>query len=58
MVLGVVFCVKNYFSGVTQHNFSGVTLTTAAACVVVGLSSLWILTLGFLSAQFHVSHLP
>lgn len=57
MALGVVFCVQNYFSGVTQHNFNGVALASAAARVVVGVSSLMIFTFGFLSAQFHVSHL-
>lgn len=56
MVLGVVFCVQNYFNGVTQHSFNGVILTSAAASVV-GVSSLVILTLVFMSAQFHVSHL-
>lgn len=48
---------SDYFSGVTQHNFNGVTLAVTAACVLVGVSSLMVLTLVFLSAQFHVSHL-
>lgn len=53
----VVFCAQNYFSGVTQHSFNGVTLAITAAGVLVGVSSLMILTLVFLSAQFHVFHL-
>lgn len=52
VVLGVVFCVQNYFNGVIQHSFNGVMLTSAAACGVVGVSSLVILTFLFLFAHF------